>query len=65
MDQPVTRREMETLLKSFAEHIDARFEAVDSRMTKMKEELEQKIEKSETSLLTAFHQWGCTHEDAR
>jgi tetrahydromethanopterin S-methyltransferase subunit G len=62
MDQPVTRSEMEALLKSFAEHIDHRFEGVDKRITEVQEELEQRIEKSETSLLTAFHQWSRTHE---
>ncbi len=55
MDQPVTRAEMEILLKGFAEHVDG-------RMATLKEELEQRIEKSETSLLTAFHQWARTHE---
>lgn len=55
MDTPVTRAEMEILLRGFAEHID-------SRMATLKQDLDERIEKSETSLLTAFHKWARTHE---
>lgn len=65
MSEPVTRAELESLLTKFAERMETQLAGLRTEMrtelTEVRTELTEmhaKIERVETSLLTAFHGWA-------
>lgn len=61
MSEPVTRAELEAVLTKFAERMESRLAEMRTELTEVRTELTEmhaKIERVETSLLTAFHGWA-------
>ena len=53
---------MEGRINRHFEAIEGRIETIDRRFESLEERMAERIESTETKLLTAFHDWAGTHE---